>query len=83
MTQCLIHGHINAATVLLFDEFLMDMKQNKRRSIRQDRKKISAQNLTMKRLRGDEITFLLIPLDSAYTFGVGFPFLYGSLLTEI
>ncbi|KAG5548655.1 hypothetical protein RHGRI_014112 [Rhododendron griersonianum] len=52
-----------------FDEFLMDMKQNKRRSIRQDRKKISAQNLTMKRLRGDEITFLLIPLDSAYTFG--------------
>ncbi|KAF7142887.1 hypothetical protein RHSIM_Rhsim05G0116000 [Rhododendron simsii] len=52
-----------------FDEFLMDMKQNKRRSIRQDRKKISAQNLTMKRLRGDEITFLLVPLDSAYTFG--------------
>ncbi|KAE9445027.1 hypothetical protein C3L33_23075, partial [Rhododendron williamsianum] len=52
-----------------FDEFLMDLKQNKRRSIRQDRKKISAQNLTMKRLRGDEITFLLIPLDSAYTFG--------------
>lgn len=39
-----------------FDEFLMDMKQNKRRSIRQDRKKIPAQNLTMKRLRGYEIT---------------------------
>ncbi|KAL5993250.1 hypothetical protein ACLOJK_014173 [Asimina triloba] len=39
----------------LFDEFLMDMKQSKRKNIRQERKKISAQNLTMKRLRGDEI----------------------------
>ncbi|KAL3515762.1 hypothetical protein ACH5RR_022664 [Cinchona calisaya] len=38
-----------------FDEFLMDMKQGKRKNIRQERKKISAQNLTMKRLRGDEI----------------------------
>ncbi|KAH9684720.1 Acyl-CoA [Citrus sinensis] len=38
-----------------FDEFLMDMKQNKRKNIRQERKKISAQNLTMKRLRGHEI----------------------------
>lgn len=39
-----------------FDEFLMDMKQSKRKNIRQERKKISTQNLTMKRLRGDEIT---------------------------
>ncbi|CAI9102056.1 OLC1v1000249C1 [Oldenlandia corymbosa var. corymbosa] len=38
-----------------FDEFLMDMKQGKRKNIRQERKKISAQNLTMKRLRGYEI----------------------------
>ncbi|CAL0325878.1 unnamed protein product [Lupinus luteus] len=38
-----------------FDDFLMDMKQSKRKSIRQERKKISAQNLTMKRLRGYEI----------------------------
>ncbi|CAA7395286.1 unnamed protein product [Spirodela intermedia] len=38
-----------------FDEFLMDMKQNKRKNIRQERKKISAQNLKMKRLRGHEI----------------------------
>ncbi|KAH6814825.1 acyl-CoA [Perilla frutescens var. frutescens] len=38
-----------------FDEFLMDMKQSKRKTIRQERKKISAQNLTMKRLRGYEI----------------------------
>ncbi|XP_068648807.1 uncharacterized protein [Aristolochia californica] len=38
-----------------FNEFLMDLKQNKRKNIRQERKKISAQNLTMKRLRGDEI----------------------------
>ncbi|KAF7802203.1 Acyl-CoA N-acyltransferase isoform 1 [Senna tora] len=38
-----------------FDEFLMDMKQSKRKNIRQERKKISAQNLTMKRLRGYEI----------------------------
>uniref|UniRef100_A0A2N9IJ94 Uncharacterized protein n=1 Tax=Fagus sylvatica TaxID=28930 RepID=A0A2N9IJ94_FAGSY len=38
-----------------FDEFLMDMKQSKRKNIRQERKKISAQNLTMKRLRGHEI----------------------------
>ncbi|XP_027160745.1 uncharacterized protein LOC113761805 [Coffea eugenioides] len=38
-----------------FDEFLMDMKQGKRKNIRQERKKISAQNLTMKWLRGDDI----------------------------
>uniref|UniRef100_M1CBJ1 GNAT family N-acetyltransferase n=3 Tax=Solanum tuberosum TaxID=4113 RepID=M1CBJ1_SOLTU len=38
-----------------FDEFLMDMKQSKRKNIRQERKKISAQNVTMKRLRGHEI----------------------------
>ncbi|KAG0494332.1 hypothetical protein HPP92_005326 [Vanilla planifolia] len=38
-----------------FDEFLMDMKQSKRKNIRQERKKISIQNLKMKRLRGDEI----------------------------
>ncbi|KAG8650339.1 hypothetical protein MANES_07G028500v8 [Manihot esculenta] len=38
-----------------FDDFLMDMKQSKRKNIRQERKKISVQNLTMKRLRGYEI----------------------------
>ncbi|XP_049414024.1 uncharacterized protein LOC125876806 [Solanum stenotomum] len=38
-----------------FDEFLMDMKQSKRKNIRQERKKISVQNVTMKRLRGPEI----------------------------
>ncbi|KAL7119713.1 hypothetical protein ACP275_02G079300 [Erythranthe tilingii] len=38
-----------------FDDFLMDMKQSKRKNIRQERKKISTQNLTMKRLRGYEI----------------------------
>ncbi|KAK8664977.1 hypothetical protein V6N13_084744 [Hibiscus sabdariffa] len=38
-----------------FDEFLMDMKQSKRKNIRQERKKIPAQNITMKRLRGYEI----------------------------
>ncbi|KAM7474524.1 hypothetical protein LguiB_021767 [Lonicera macranthoides] len=38
-----------------FDEFVLDMKQNKRKNIRQDRKKIAAQNLTMKRLQGYEI----------------------------
>ncbi|KAJ0972866.1 hypothetical protein J5N97_020825 [Dioscorea zingiberensis] len=38
-----------------FEEFLMDMKQSKRKTIRQERKKISAQNLKMVRLRGDEI----------------------------
>ncbi|KAH7670747.1 Peptidogalycan biosysnthesis/recognition protein [Dioscorea alata] len=38
-----------------FDEFLMDMKQSKRKTIRQERKKISAQNLKMTHLRGDEI----------------------------
>ncbi|XP_021737484.1 uncharacterized protein LOC110703994 [Chenopodium quinoa] len=38
-----------------FDGFLMDLKQSKRKNIRQERKKISAQNLTMKRLRGYEI----------------------------
>lgn len=38
-----------------FDGFLMDLKQSKRKNIRQERKKISTQNLTMKRLRGYEI----------------------------
>ncbi|KAL5555075.1 hypothetical protein UlMin_037311 [Ulmus minor] len=38
-----------------FDEFLMDMKQSKRKNIRQERKKILQQNLSMKRLRGYEI----------------------------
>ncbi|XP_073038562.1 uncharacterized protein [Primulina eburnea] len=38
-----------------FDDFLMDMKQSKRKNIRQERKKICAQNLSMKRLRGYEI----------------------------
>lgn len=38
-----------------FDDFLKDMKQSKRKNIRQERKKIPAQNLTMKRLRGHEI----------------------------
>ncbi|KAK8949051.1 hypothetical protein KSP39_PZI005948 [Platanthera zijinensis] len=38
-----------------FDDFLMDMKQSKRKNIRQERKKISAQNIKMKRLRGNEI----------------------------
>lgn len=38
-----------------FDEFLMDLKQPKRKNIRQERKKIPSQNLQMKRLRGDEI----------------------------
>uniref|UniRef100_A0A6N2KEU7 Uncharacterized protein n=1 Tax=Salix viminalis TaxID=40686 RepID=A0A6N2KEU7_SALVM len=38
-----------------FDEFLMDMKQSKRKNIRQERKKVITQNLNMKRLRGYEI----------------------------
>ncbi|KAF6142197.1 hypothetical protein GIB67_037115 [Kingdonia uniflora] len=38
-----------------FDEFLMDMKQSKRKNIRQERKKVSTQSLNMKRLRGDEV----------------------------
>lgn len=38
-----------------FDEFLMDLKQSKRKNIRQERKKILTQNLNMKRLRGYEI----------------------------
>ncbi|BBN04168.1 uncharacterized protein MPTK1_3g02300 [Marchantia polymorpha subsp. ruderalis] len=38
-----------------FDDFLMDLKQGKRKNIRQERKKIQVQNLKMKRLRGDDI----------------------------
>ncbi|KAJ3696755.1 hypothetical protein LUZ61_000460 [Rhynchospora tenuis] len=38
-----------------FDEFLMDMRQSKRKNIRQERKKISTQNLKMRRLRGSDI----------------------------
>ncbi|CAN1194368.1 hypothetical protein LINPERPRIM_LOCUS31670 [Linum perenne] len=49
-----------------FDGFLMDLKQRKRKSIRQERKKISTQNLTMKRLRGNEIK--ASHWDSFYTF---------------
>ncbi|KAL9325461.1 hypothetical protein ACSQ67_006106 [Phaseolus vulgaris] len=49
-----------------FDDFLMDMKQSKRKNIRQERKKIPAQNLIMKRLRGYEIKAR--HWDSFYTF---------------
>ncbi|KAK3444803.1 hypothetical protein EUGRSUZ_A00755 [Eucalyptus grandis] len=49
-----------------FDDFLMDMKRNKRKNICQEHKKISAQNLTMKRLRGNEIKAK--HRDSFYTF---------------
>lgn len=38
-----------------FDDFLMDLKQSKRKTIRQERKKILASNLRMRRLRGYEI----------------------------
>ncbi|XP_064978801.1 uncharacterized protein LOC135620092 isoform X4 [Musa acuminata AAA Group] len=38
-----------------FDDFLMDMKQSKRKNIRQERKKVLTHNLKMKRLFGDEI----------------------------
>ncbi|CAN0913295.1 hypothetical protein LINGRAHAP2_LOCUS27834 [Linum grandiflorum] len=44
----------------------MDLKQRKRKSIRQERKKVSTQNLTMKRLRGHEIK--ANHWDSFYTF---------------
>ncbi|XP_022716370.1 uncharacterized protein LOC111275338 isoform X2 [Durio zibethinus] len=47
--------HWNNRNYKSFDEFLMDMKHGKRKNIRQERKKICAQNLTMKRLRGYEI----------------------------
>jgi predicted N-acyltransferase len=33
----------------------MDMKQSKRKNIRQERKKIGTQNLKMRRLQGDDI----------------------------
>ncbi|PNY04591.1 hypothetical protein L195_g001016 [Trifolium pratense] len=49
-----------------FDHFLMDMKHNKRKKIRQERKKVAAQNLVMKRLRGYEIKAK--HWDSFYTF---------------
>ncbi|KAL5182266.1 Dynamin-2B [Glycine soja] len=48
------------------DDFLMDMKQSKRKNIRQECKKISAQNLIMKRLRGYLIKAR--HWDSFYTF---------------
>lgn len=38
-----------------FDAFLMDLKQSKRKTIRQERKKVQAQNLRFKHLRGDDI----------------------------
>lgn len=49
-----------------FDDFLMDLKHNKRKKIRQERKKVAAQNLIMKRLRGYEIKAK--HWDSFYTF---------------
>ncbi|CAI8615847.1 unnamed protein product [Vicia faba] len=49
-----------------FDEFLMDLKHNKRKKIRQERNKVAAQNLLMKRLRGYEIKAK--HWDSFYTF---------------
>lgn len=38
-----------------FDAFLMDLKQSKRKNIRQERKKVAAQGLKLMRLRGDDI----------------------------
>eukprot|EP00850_Spirogloea_muscicola_P013776 SM000095S24990 [mRNA] locus=s95:332224:335843:+ [translate_table: standard] len=39
-----------------FDDFLMDLKQSRRKSIRQERKKVlQTQGLKMRRLRGDDI----------------------------
>ncbi|URE34165.1 hypothetical protein MUK42_35271 [Musa troglodytarum] len=55
-----------------FDDFLMDMKQSKRKNIRQERKKVLAHNLKMKRLFGDEIktyfdkSFIMYRWGSAY-----------------
>ncbi|KAI3993246.1 hypothetical protein MKX01_009989 [Papaver californicum] len=53
------HGFLQRVGLLplekSFDEFLMDMKQSKRKNVRQERKKISTQNLKMKRLHGHEI----------------------------
>ncbi|XP_078429849.1 acyl-CoA [Wolffia australiana] len=47
--------HWNNRNYKNFDDFLMDMKQSKRKNVRQERKKVATQNLVMKRLRGDEI----------------------------
>ncbi|KAH7444821.1 hypothetical protein KP509_02G093500 [Ceratopteris richardii] len=38
-----------------FDDYLMALKQSKRKTIRQERKKVQAQGLSLKRLRGDDI----------------------------
>lgn len=38
-----------------FNDFLMSLKQSKRKTIRQERKKVQAQDLSIKRLRGGEI----------------------------
>ncbi|CAI5511514.1 unnamed protein product, partial [Closterium sp. Naga37s-1] len=38
-----------------FNDFLMDLKQSKRKTIRQERKKVAAQGLKLLRLRGDDI----------------------------
>ncbi|KAI5084261.1 hypothetical protein GOP47_0000430 [Adiantum capillus-veneris] len=38
-----------------FDEFLMALKQSKRKTIRQERKKVQAQGLQLRRLRGGDI----------------------------
>lgn len=38
-----------------FDDYLMALKQSKRKTIRQERKKVQAEGLCLKRLRGDEI----------------------------
>eukprot|EP00250_Pteridium_aquilinum_P009199 c18508_g1_i1 orf=101-1525(+) len=38
-----------------FDDYLMALKQSKRKTIRQERKKVQAQGLCLKRLRGNEI----------------------------
>ena len=46
----------NGSKYKSFDDFLMTLKQSRRKSIRQERKSIQKQGLRIRRLRGNEVT---------------------------
>jgi len=51
-----VQYHWDNAGYGCFDDFLMQLKQSRRKSIRQERNKVRAAGLTIARLRGTEIT---------------------------
>ena len=56
MSQMDLQYHWQNQQYATFDDFLAQLKQSKRKSIRQERKSIAKQGLRVARLRGEQIT---------------------------